>query len=182
MHNVKEVVRERRGVVALPTSRRLTYCWRHCLLVGRRRGVGAKEVHGSGMRREVPLTLAEVLAAEDHKDDVVMVVVTLVVAARMVEAYFDLLVFHDQLKRHSDVLHVLVPTLVALLNHSSAAYYCSMADLMVFDCALRTKVLLAEDVRLEQRVLDSRMGGKAFAHTVMPYSVRRAAAAVVLDP
>lgn len=133
------------------------------------------------MRSEVPPILVEALVAED-RSDVVMAVAKLVVEVRMVEAYFDLLVFHDQLQMHSDVLHDLARILVVLLTHSCAEHYYNMEDLRVVDCALRMKVLREEDVKLEQRKLDSRKGGKGFAHTAMQYSARRAAAAVVLDP
>src|SRR5664279_226177 len=96
------------------------------------------------MPSEVPRIRAEVLAAEDHNDVVVMVVATIAAEVKMAEASPDLLGFHDQLKMHFDVLNGLVLPLVVLLNHSFSGCCYSMEDLTVFDCALRMKAVPTE--------------------------------------
>lgn len=110
----------------------------------------------------------------------VMLAVELAVEVRMEEAYSDLPVCHGRSKKHFGVLNGLVQTSVVLLEHSSAG--CNMEDLKVFDYVLHMKELLAEDVRLVGRAPGSSLDEKGFAHMVMRYSARRAAAAVVLDP
>lgn len=142
--------------------------------------VAEKVIHDLGMKSGVLPIRAELLEVEDHIDDV-MAVEKLVVGVKMVEAYFDLLVFHVQLKMHSDVLHDLALTLKAPLTHSFSVNCYNMEDLMVFDYALRMKVHSGEHVKLERRELDSTKDGKGFVHRAMLYSVKRAVAAV-LDP
>lgn len=163
--------------VVLQAWTKWTYCCLHCLLVGP--GAAEMGAPGLGMRLAVLPTPVGVWEAEDHRD--VMAVVKLAAEVKMVEAYFDLLVYHDPLKKHSGVLNGLDLTSEDLLERSSAAY-CNMEDLTVFDYALHTRARLVEDARLEGTALGSRKGGKGFVHMVTRYSARRAAAAVVLDP
>ncbi len=134
------------------------------------------EVRGSKeMLSGVLLTRVEVLEVEVHIDEVV--VVELAVVVTMEEAYFDSLACHDRPKKHFDVSNGLVQTSVDLLEHNSAADY-NMEGLMGVVDVRHMRELLEEDVRRVEMVLGSRLDGKGFAHKVMRYSAKRAAAAV----
>jgi hypothetical protein len=103
------------------------------------------------------------------------------VEVRMVEAFLDSQVFHNQSKKHSGALNVLILTSQARLVHNLVVG-CRTEDLKVFADVLHMKVQNLVDGTRQRKEVDSTKVGKDCGHKEMLYSAKKDAAAVVLDP